>query len=307
MDDVTKNNMDDLPFGFRPLPVNDELRERNWKAVEDAIRAREAIQMGDGNGRRRVIRLIRVFAAAACVAALGFGLWWIGAHTGSPQYAQQKTGYGEMKTIVLPDSSVVILNSNSSLRIPEQWADESGRQVWLEGEAYFQVNKQPATAAKFVVHTRQVDVEVLGTKFNINTRRQRAVVALEEGKVRLSMHGNDSAILVKKAPVIMRPGQVVVVNSAQEASINEEKLVATHSSWTRHEFHFDHTRLDEVARLVEDTYGYRMQMEDSVAMGAFMVSGDIRVRNVEEMAKVLEASSGYAMRIEERTIFVRYH
>lgn len=300
--------MDHLPFEFRPLPVDDALRERNWKGIEDSIREREAIPMRDrGIAGRKVLRLVRVVAAAACVASLGFGIWWIGARTGSPQYAQVNTGYGEMKTIVLPDSSVVTLNSNSSLRIPEQWADPSGRQVWLEGEAYFQVRKQPATVTKFVVHTLQVDVEVLGTKFNVNTRRKRAVVSLEEGKVRLSMHGADPTVLVKSNPVVMRPGQVVVVKPGQETRVNEEKAVGTLSAWTRHEFHFDRTRLDEVARLVEDTYGYRMQMEDSVAMSAFAISGDVRVRNVEEMVKVLEASSGFAMRIEGRTILVRYH
>ncbi|HXB09381.1 MAG TPA: FecR domain-containing protein [Puia sp.] len=308
MDDVTKNNMEELPFGFRRLPVNDALREQNWKTVEDAIRRAESVSGRDRSGSgARIIRLVRVFAAAACVAALGFGIWWIGARTGRPQYANERTGYGEMKTIVLPDSSVVILNSNSSLRIPEQWTEAAGRQVWLEGEAYFQVQKQPATVRKFVVHTRQVDVEVLGTKFNVNTRRQRAVVSLEEGKVRLSVHGGDSAVLEKRAAMVMRPGQVFVVNATQEPRINDDKAVAARSGWTRHEFHFDSTTLVEVAHLIEDTYGYKMQMADSAVMSRFMISGDVRVQNVEEMARVLEASSGYTVRIKDKTLFVSFH
>jgi transmembrane sensor len=308
MDDVTKNNMGDLPFGFRRRPVSDHLQEQNWKAVEDAIRRQEVAPMGDGSkSSGRVVRMVRVLTAAACLIAFGFGIWWIGARTGRPQYAKEKTGYGEMKTIVLPDSSIVILNSNSSLTIPEQWTEAADRQVWLEGEAYFQVKKQPATVKKFVVHTRQVDVEVLGTRFNVNTRRQQAVVSLEEGKVRLSVHGADSAVLEKKPPMIMRPGQVVVVNQAQQTSVNDDKAVTAHSGWTRHEFHFDKTSLDEVARLVEDTYGYKMQMEDSVVMSRFMISGDVRVQNIEEMTQVLEASSGYAMRIKDKTIYVTFH
>lgn len=307
MDEVTPNNMEDLPFGFRRRPVSDQLRERNWNAVEDAIRPQENAFVGDGsNPRARVVRLARVFTAAAGLIAFGFGIWWIGARTGRPQYAKEKTGYGEMKTIVLPDSSIVILNSNSALTIPEQWTEATDRQVWLEGEAYFQVKKQPAKVKEFVVHTRQVDVEVLGTRFNVNTRRERAVVSLEEGKVRLSVHGADSAVLEKKPPMVMRPGQVVVVNSAQQTSVNDEKAVTAHSAWTRHEFHFDKTSLDEVAHLVEDTYGYKMQMEDTVVMSRFTISGDVRVQSVEEMARVLEASSGYVMRIKDKTIYVTY-
>src|SRR5579859_1202436 len=282
MDDVTKNSMEEFPFGFRRRQVSDELREQNWRAVEEAIRQRGMAPVEDGpRSGGRMIRLVRVFVAAASFAALGFGIWWIGARTARPQYAKERTGYGEMKTIVLPDSSVVVLNSNSSLTIPEQWTEVTDRQVWLEGEAYFQVKKQPATVKKFVVHARQVDVEVLGTRFNVNTRRQHAVVSLEEGKVRLSVAGAGETVLEKKAPVIMRPGQVVVVNQAQETTINDDKAVTTYSGWTRHEFHFDKTSLDEVAHLVEDTYGYRMQMEDSVVMSRFMLSGDVRVQSVE--------------------------
>src|SRR6185437_3682694 len=175
MDDVNKHDSDntDLPFGFRQRPVRDGLREENWKAVEDAIRAYRAEDAGTvrGMGRRRVIRLTRVLAVAASLTAVAFGIWWIGARTGHLQYSEIRTGYGEIKSVLLPDSSVVTLNANSKLRIPEQWTEASGRQVWLEGEAYFAVQKKAATAEKFVVHTTEVDVEVLGTKFNVNARR----------------------------------------------------------------------------------------------------------------------------------------
>ncbi|GGB16364.1 FecR family protein [Puia dinghuensis] len=308
MDEVTKNNKDEFPFGFRHRPVSDELREKNWKAVEEAIRQSEGMPVDESwRTGRRVVRLVRVFAAAASLIAFAFGIWWIGTRTGHPQYAKQMTGFGEMKTIVLPDSSVVILNSNSSLTIPEQWTEAADRQVWLEGEAYFQVKKQPATVKKFVVHTRQVDVEVLGTRFNVNTRRQQAVVSLEEGKVRLSVLSAGATVVGQKTSMVMRPGQVAVVNSAQQTTLNEEKAVTTHSGWTRHEFHFDNTSLEEVAHIVEDTYGYKMEMEDSATMSQYKVSGDVRVQNVEEMTRVLAASSGYAMRIKDKTIYVTFH
>jgi len=303
MDEVSKDKIDDneLPFGFRPRQVSDEIRDANWQAVEDRIRRSENVPVR-GIGAR-VVRMIRVSAVAASLLAVAFGVWWIANRTGHAQYAVFKTGYGEIKNILLPDSSVVTLNANSSMRMPEQWTEADGRQVWLEGEAYFQVQKKPALAAKFVVHTRQVDVEVLGTRFNVNTRRERAVVSLEEGKVRLSVHGHDSAVLVKRTPMILKPGQVVVFDGGRQAKVNQDKDVTTRSGWTRHEFHFDSTSLGEIATMVEDTYGYKMEMEDST-ISKFMISGDMRVRNVGEMVQVLEASSGYAMRIDEKTIYV---
>lgn len=297
------NDMDsqELPFSFRPLPVSDELREENWKAVEAAMRRQEPARVARPS---RVVRLTRVLAIAASLTAIVFGIWWIGARTGHLQYSEIRTGYGEIKSVILPDSSVVTLNANSSIRIPEDWTETSGRQVWLEGEAYFQVQKKPATAAKFVVHARQLDVEVLGTKFNVNVRRQVAVVSLEEGKVRLSVHESDSAVLEKRTPLVMRPGQVVMIDGTK-TKINEEKDVATHSRWTQHEFHFDNTPLKDIAGMIEDTYGYRMEVADT-SMMQVMISGDIRVRNIEEMVKVLEGTSGYTMHIKDKTIYVTF-
>ena len=304
MDEFMDNEMDnkELPFGFRSLPVSDRLREENWRAIEEALRRQEPVRVVRPG---RVIRLVRVFAVAASLAAIAVGIWWIGARTGTVQYSQIRTGYGEIKSIMLPDSSIVTLNANSSIRIPEEWTEASGRQVWLEGEAYFQVQKKPATAAKFVVHTRQVDVEVLGTKFNVNARRQQAVVSLEEGKVRLSVHGSDAAVLQKATPMVLRPGQVVTVDGGQHAKINEDKDVVARSGWTHHEFHFDNTPLKDIAGMIEDTYGYRMEVADS-SMLQVAISGDVRVGNVEEMIKVLEGTSGYTMHIKDKTIYVTF-
>jgi len=308
MDDLSKNSNDHrpLPFGFRRKPLDEQVGEKNWKEVEAAIRELESapVRVMDAfPAERRSFRWAKIMAAAACLIAIAFGIWWIGARTGHPEMAEIRTGYGELKDILLPDSSVVVLNSNSSLRIPQQWAESGGRQVWLEGEAYFKVQKMPSTVQKFVVHTRQVDVEVLGTRFNVNTRRQRAVVSLEEGKVRLSMNGVTTSVLEKRAALVMRPGQVAEVDEDLQARVNEEKDVATLSGWSRHEFHFDNTSLAEVGRLIQDTYGYNMIVADS-SMLEVKISGDLRVADLRELVKVLEASFGYTIRIRDKTIYV---
>lgn len=312
MDELSKHNHeegDSLPFGFRRKPLDERLREENWKGVEDSIRQLESSPVpviGMEPEERRSSPWGKVLIAAACLSAIGFGIWWIGSRTGHPELAEIRTGFGEIKNILLPDSSVVILNANSSMRIPQQWTESGGRQVWLEGEAYFQVQKKPSTVQKFVVHTREVDVEVLGTKFNVNTRRQHAIVSLEEGKVRLSMNGTVTSVLEKKAGLVMRPGQVVEVDADRQSKVNEDKDVTARSGWTRHEFHFDNTSLGEIGRLIEDTYGYDMVVEDSSMLGV-KISGDLRVSDVQELVKVLELPSGYTLRIKDKTIYVTSH
>lgn len=300
MDDRSTNENDKtgFPFEFRKKAVSEALQQENWKGVEAAIR-RQA--------ERTPVRAMpwRALMAAAAVASVIFGIWYIQSTTGSPQIAEIRTGYGEVKHILLPDSSIVILNANSSMRIPQQWTDDDkdGRQVWLQGEAYFEVQKKTATRQKFVVHTDQVDVIVLGTKFNVNTRRQQAVVSLEEGKVQLSVHGVGQSVLEKAAPVVLRPGQVMVVGQAEKVKINTDKDVTAHSGWSRNEFHFDNTTLAEIARLIEDDYGYKIEASDTTLLQR-SISGDLRAANVDELVSVLEVTLKLTMRIENKTIYV---
>jgi transmembrane sensor len=298
MDDRSTNGKSGLPFEFRKKAVPEELQRENWLGVEAAIR-RQA--------ERTPVRTMpwRALMAAAAVASIVFGIWYLQSKTGSPQIAEIKTGYGEVKHILLPDSSVVILNANSSMRIPQQWTDEDkdGREVWLEGEAYFEVQKKASTYQKFVVHTDKLDVIVLGTKFNVNTRRQHAIVALEEGKVQLSVHGGGQSLLEKPASVVLRPGQVLVVGEEEKVKVNNDKDVTSHSGWSRNEFHFDNTSLEEIGRLIEDTYGYKIEAGDTSLLRR-SVSGDLRAANVEELVRVLEFTLKLTMRIENKTIYV---
>jgi transmembrane sensor len=289
-----------LPFEFRKMPVAEQMQEENWRAIEAAI-----LRQDDSAPVHR-LSWLRLAVAAASVMLVAFGIWWIETRTAKPQLAEVKTGYGEVKHILLPDSSMVILNANSSMRIPQQWSDDDskgGRQVWLDGEAYFEVQKKSSTRQKFVVHTDQVDVEVLGTKFNVNTRRQHSIVSLEEGKVQLSVKGEVQSVLEKKAPVVLRPGQVVDIDGSTQVRISNDKDVITHSGWSRNEFHFDNTSLADVARLIEDTYGYKMEASDTTLFQR-SISGDLRAANVQELAKVLEFTLKLRMRVEEKTIYV---
>jgi ferric-dicitrate binding protein FerR (iron transport regulator) len=302
---TNRNEKRSLPFGFRRKPLDGRVQEENWKEVEAGIRQMEAEPM-PVVGRKWVVG---VMAAAASIAALVIGFWWVSNRPGrSEEMAVIKTGYGEIKNILLPDSSMVILNANSSMRIPSPWTESGGRQVWLEGEAYFQVQRKASTAEKFVVHTKEVDVEVLGTRFNVNTRRQRAVVSLEEGKVRLSMNGIVTSVMEKKAGLVMRPGQVAEVDEDLQAKVNEDKDVSDRSGWSRHEFHFDHTSLGEIAHLVQDTYGYEMVVEDSTMLEKQISdAGGVRVSDVRDLVKVLIVASGYNMQIKDKKIFVTTH
>lgn len=285
-----------LPFGFRKVPVDEQVREDNWNGVEAAIRQGTVIV------HAKRITLARMMMVAVPVLLLAFGAWYIIYSKINPGMEELKTSYGEVKNILLPDSSKIILNANSSIRMVQHSQEDGISEVWLEGEAYFQVRKRTSAGKKFVVHTRQLDVEVLGTKFNVNTRREHAVVALEEGKVQLSVNGA-ARTSPEKSKMVLRPGQVADVDSTRKLQLGSDKDVHVRSGWSRNEFHFDYTPLAEVARLIEDTYGYSMEAKDTTVF-QMVVSGDLRASNLQELVNVLEVALKLSMQIENKKIYV---
>ena len=126
------------------------------------------------------VRFLKQFSAAASLLLLiSVGFYFINSNS----KVTHKTNYGEILNIKLQDGSDVTLNSNSSL---SYYKNES-RKVWLSGEAFFQVDKKVATNAKFWVLTDDLSVEVYGTSFNVNTKKKKTDVFLEEGSIWLKL------------------------------------------------------------------------------------------------------------------------
>lgn len=188
------------------------------------------------------------------------------------------TAYGETMTVELPDGSLATLNANSTLKVPVSWRGDNARQVRLEGEAFFQVEKtgqkdnlakqQPLT---FIVHTGGVAVEVLGTKFNVNTRREKVQVVLNSGKVKVKW---------KEREMMMKPGELVEVH--QEENQVTQKIVkpALYSSWKDDQLLCDATLVSEVANTIEDRFGYEVVVLDK-SLDTLKVSGTIPIDNIE--------------------------
>jgi len=287
-----------LPFSFRRKELPGDLQQKNWQAIEAAI-ALQDVPVS------RMRRMLPTLVTTSLLLALVIGVVWFAQRRQSPPMAEVVTHYGEIKRVTLPDGSLVVLNANSKMKLPQNWGARVDRQVWLEGEAYFEVTKKITTHQKFVVHTQDVDVEVLGTRFNVNTRRNQSVVSLEEGKVQLITHGEVKQVMEKKAaPLELKPGETAIIQSLKATVVDENKEVAYHSGWSRNEFHFDNTPLSEVAGLIEEVYGYKMRYADSVLMHR-SISGDLRAANINEFVRVLEVTLRLTLTIENnKTILV---
>ena len=210
-------------------------------------------------------------------------------------FITKATGYGQTATITLPDKSVVTLNGNSSIRYCSEWESGSRREVWLQGEAFFSV-VHTATDQQFFVHTpQQVSVEVLGTEFNVFTRKSGNRVVLSSGQVRIHLpdHPASGKPARQPAAVLKHRGDMVAFSSPRHYTrkvVNPE----LYSSWTRKVLLLDNTPIREIATILQDTYGLQVQVADPSLLDQ-TVSGSTPVGDVDVLLAGLSKSFNLAI------------
>jgi ferric-dicitrate binding protein FerR (iron transport regulator) len=194
------------------------------------------------------------YAAAAILILAAFAGWFGQDHL---FYAQHRADFGKTNTITLSDGSRVTLNANSVLRVPRWTFGNSNRNVYLEGEAEFDVTHLPDHQL-FQVHTMDNSlVTVLGTEFTVYTRDKLTNVILNKGKVRLSPPVGDKSHT-------MVPGERATIE--KDGAIKVEKLTSEQLeaglAWTEHRFVFNNTPLSEVAEKIREVFGVQVQIAD---------------------------------------------
>jgi ferric-dicitrate binding protein FerR (iron transport regulator) len=195
------------------------------------------------------------------------------------------TGNGEWKKLKLPDGSYAELNANSKLSILNDWKEGENRQVWLKGEAFFNVEKKPSTGAKFFVITKDLKVEVLGTMFNVNTRNERTEVFLEEGKIILDLNDTKEEIV---------PGEFISYSQVQKKIINRyKKTDEIHSDWKKGVIKIDDKTIAEIIKELEIIYGIDI------------ISNDPKLLDKEGSIAVPVDDLSMTMAILERTLGIK--
>lgn len=134
--------------------------------------------------------------------------------------------YGKRFELKLSDGTVVTLNAGSSLKYPVNFISGQNRQVFLKGEAFFNVTKDENHP--FIVNANNIDVKVLGTKFNVSSYSEDENIStvLVEGSVDVSRNGTQN-----KESVILKPGFKAAWNKYSNAIDVEQVDVEPHVAW----------------------------------------------------------------------------
>lgn len=237
-----------------------------------------------------------IAASVAFLYLLGGIAYWKLNQNHKTQQILYSTNFGETRKILLPDSSEVILNANSSLTLDDKWTSEKQREVWLNGEAFFKVTKQkmPTQAnAQFVVHTSNVNVEVLGTEFNVNNRHKKSTVILNTGKVKLTNN--------EDGQIVMHPGDLV--SYADSERVFRSKIVNPNnfSAWIYNRLLFENTSLKEIAALLNDNYGLKVIVKQPFLLEK-KITGTIPAKNIKTLLLALEESLNINIKQQDSTL-----
>lgn len=171
-----------------------------------------------------------------------------------------ETQSGEQFELILSDKSRIFLNAKTSVKFPTSFAGLKERNIELDGEAYFEVEKDETKP--FKVRTKDQSLTVLGTHFNVSAYMEDGIVktALLEGKVKIN------------ANTILLPGQVAN-NKYGEIEISNSG-VERETAWIKNDFFFQDESTEDVLREISRWYGISVNYEEP-ALKSIRLSGYI--------------------------------
>ncbi|WKN30379.1 FecR domain-containing protein [Porifericola rhodea] len=233
----------------------DEASEEETLEVKAKVMYRIKNEGGGKPGHKSVLWFYISIAATVMIILSGSYIVWQNMVKDPYQYYQ--TAFAEQQEILLADSTLVKLNANSTLKVPVSWIEGKPREVWLEGEAFFEVVKQPNAAdGRFIVHTSQLEVEVLGTTFNVQSRHEETQVVLNTGKVKLQK----TNISEGEQIVFLEPGEMATADAKQ--LIKKQVNPQVYSSWKDNRLFFENESIRKIAQRLKDTYGYEVKVDE---------------------------------------------
>lgn len=269
--------------------------------------------------RRNGFRVLAV-AASLIVIVLG-GLWSLRERKQPDKkelVSEISTRHGSRTMVTLPDGSVVFLNVSSKLTY--DYGKEDSRQVVLEGEAFFDVLKDEQRP--FVIHTRKMDITVLGTTFNVRAYEEDKTVetSLIQGKVEVTIKGD----VPKK--VILSPNQkIVLFNDIQqprivsvpvpgnpdresyrleEVTMNPHDSLVAETAWKENCLVFNNERFADIALKMERWYDVQIIFEDK-QVEDYRFTGTFINETVDQTLEALRFTSPFQYRIDKKKIIIQ--
>jgi len=194
-------------------------------------------------------------------------------------YTQSAARYGQVIKVVLPDSSKVWLNAGSRLRYPQSF-DGKTREIELEGEAFFDVKHNEHQP--FIVHSGELNTQVLGTTFNIKAYKTNR-------KLRVTVATGKVAVYTKNTKAIfLTPNQTAVYDKDLQAFNTSNSPSKDVTAWTQGKLVYKNELLSQALQDVSNKYGIKVTASPNLK--SCQIYGTFRHNNVEALLKMITYS-----------------
>jgi transmembrane sensor len=190
------------------------------------------------------------------------------------------TPRGRQYKIALSDGTKVWLNASSSISFPTSFAANE-RKVTIVGEAYFEVSKDKSRP--FTVTVQDVEVQVLGTHFNINGY-------VDESEINTTLMEGSVLVGKKDKKVLLKPGQQAEMKNTGDIKVKNLENFDAILAWKKGMFHFENASLQTVLRQLSRWYDVDVVFEKGIVSRNF--EGEInRDLELSQVLKILEGNN----------------
>lgn len=234
---------------------------------------------------------------------LGSGLWTIfnsGREMAIPNdivYNEIHAAFGTRSQLRLSDSTIVWLNSGSTLKYPVRF-DHNERKVYLSGEAYFEVESDETKP--FIVQTPTLQIRATGTKFNINEYCDNPVseVTLVSGKITVNEYNNlsNDYFLISE----LKPNQYLSFNKQTKEKHITNEDVARYVAWKDGKLIFRNDPLEKVLSKLSVIFNVEIDLRGE-QLKNYRYHATFQDESLEEILKLLKLSAPLSFREEKRS------
>ena len=206
---------------------------------------------------------------------------------------------GQKSTIKLSDGSIIKLNADSKLRYPKVF-DGTSREVYLEGEAFFEV--QEDAFRPFLVRSGDITTSVLGTSFNIKAyaEEQTVEVALVSGKVKLHHEVLDSL----QFAYTLAPHEMLTyhkgLGQSEKGYFDEEEVLA----WKNQTLYFENADLAEMAVVLKRWYGKQFVIKRGDTIIRKFSGKFTNNKSLEYVLEVLSLDANFTYQITDNAVII---
>ena len=259
--------------------------------------------------RLQFVNIIKRYAAVILII-VGLSWWTIKMITKSvegdrlvdtlQQYNEIVVPYGSKTKVILPDNSTVWLNAGAQLKYPVEF-NESQRQVYLQGEGFFEVtadNQHP-----FFVFSNGMSIKVIGTKFNVMANADDLLIetTLVEGAIEIVWSKNETET---QSDISLKPGQKMTLRKENEQYKFENIQEAGFTiHWMENRLVFEKERFGDVKIKLERWYGVTFELKDS-EIWDYHITGTFENQTLEQAMEALSMAVSCSYQIEKDRVIV---